>query len=155
MVRVDLDTLLRGVAIDGELCEIAGFGPVAVSVIEELIANDNAFVVGVLTKSTKVLGVYRRRRRPNVAQVQALQFLYPTCAASGCGQRAALQNDHREDWARTKFTVFDLCDRLCPHHHRLKTDHGWGLVSGIGKRAFVSPDDPRHPRHERRGGGSQ
>ncbi len=145
MIRVDLDTLLRGVAIEGELCEIAGYGPVPVSVIEELVANDNAFVVGVLTKSSQVLGVYRRRRRPNVAQVSALQFLYPTCAASGCGQRTGLQNDHREDWARIKVTVFDLCDRLCPHHHRLKTNHGWGLVEGSGKRAFVAPEDPRHP----------
>jgi hypothetical protein len=56
-----------------------------------------------------------------------------------------LQYDHRQDWARTKFTVFDLLDRLCPHHHRLKTDHGWQLVEGVGKRAFVPPGDRRHP----------
>jgi hypothetical protein len=38
MIRVDLDALLRGVALEGELCEIAGYGPVPVSVIEDLLA---------------------------------------------------------------------------------------------------------------------
>jgi hypothetical protein len=145
MVRVDLDTLLRGVAIEGELCEIAGYGPVPVSVIEDLSRNGNAVLVGILTKSTQVLGVYRHRRRPSTYQASALQFLYPSCAVAGCGARVGLQSDHRKDWSRTKFTVFDLLDRLCGHHHRLKTEKGWGLVEGSGRRAFVPPHDPRHP----------
>jgi hypothetical protein len=57
-----------------------------------------------------------------------------------------LQRDHREDWAATKFTLLDFLDLLCPHHHSLKTRNNWGLVEGQGKRAFVPPDDPRHPR---------
>ena len=36
MIRVDLDSLLRGFPIEGELCEIDGYGPVPVSVIEDL-----------------------------------------------------------------------------------------------------------------------
>ena len=28
-----------------------------------------------------------------------------------------------------------------------KSLDGWALVEGRGKRAFVPPDDPRHPRH--------
>jgi hypothetical protein len=44
-------------------------------------------------------------------------------------------------------TVFELLDRLCKMHHDLKTYQGWGLVEGKGKRAFVAPEDPRHPRH--------
>ena len=31
--------------------------------------------------------------------------------------------------------------------HDKKTSLGWALVDGTGKRAFVAPDDPRHPRH--------
>jgi hypothetical protein len=147
MIRVDLDSLLRGFPIEGELCEIIGYGPIPVSVIEELVANDNAFVVGVLTKAEQLLGVYHRRRRPNAYQQSALDFLYPSCAVAGCSARVGLQSDHRVDWAKTKFTVFDLLDRLCPHHHALKTRKGWALVAGTGKRAFVPPDDPRHPRH--------
>jgi hypothetical protein len=145
MIRVDLDSLLRGYPIDGELCEVAGYGPIPVSAVENLLAADNTFVVGLLTKAEELVGVYHHRRRPNAHQRSALDFLYPACAAAGCTARAGLQYDHREDWAKTKFTVFDLLDRLCPHHHSLKTRKGWGLVEGRGKRPFVAPDDPRHP----------
>lgn len=150
ILRVDLDTLLRGVVAEGELCEIAGYGPVPVSVVEDLIASGGALVAAVLTKARQIVGVYHFGRRPNAVQATALDFLYPWCAVKGCNARAGLQSDHREDWVKTKFTVFDLLDRLCPHHHRLKTHKGWALVEGTGRREFVPPDDPRHPRSRTR-----
>jgi hypothetical protein len=150
MVRVDFDALLRGFPIEGELCEIVGYGPVPVSVVEGFMANDNAFLVGLMTKSHQLVGVHHYGRRPNAHQQSALDFLYPCCAVAGCPARAALQYDHREDWSTTKITSFDLLDRLCVHHHGLKTRRGWALVEGTGKRAFVPPDDPRHPRFMRR-----
>jgi hypothetical protein len=42
--------------------------------------------------------------------------------------------------------VFDWLDGHCCHHHDKKTLEGWALVEGVGKRAFVPPDDPRHPK---------
>jgi hypothetical protein len=150
MIRVDLDTLLRGVPLKGELCEIAGYGPVPVSVIEELIARENPFLVGILTKAEQIIGVYHHRRRPTTHQKSGLDFVHPTCAAAGCNARAGLQYDHREDWAKTKYTVYDLLDRLCTHHHNLKTRNNWNLVAGTGKRRFVPPDDPDHPRQTSR-----
>ena len=146
LVRVDLDTVLRGVVAEGELCEIVGYGPVAVSLVQELIENGQASVAVVLTRAQQIQGVYQFGRRPNAVQATALDFLYPMCAALGCNARSGLQSDHREDWIKTKFTIFDLLDRLCPHHHRLKTHKGWALVEGSGRRAFVPPSDPRHPR---------
>ncbi|MGH9125348.1 MAG: hypothetical protein ACRDZ8_11570, partial [Acidimicrobiales bacterium] len=50
-------------------------------------------------------------------------------------------------WADTHITLLEWLDLLCTHHHRLKTIYGWALIAGTGKRAFVPPDDPRHPRH--------
>jgi hypothetical protein len=146
MVRVDLDALLRGVAREGELCEIAGYGAVPVSVIEDLLATENPFIIGLLTRGQALTGVYHHGRHPNAHQRSALDFLYPTCAVEGCSSRAGLQYDHREDFAKTRITAFDLLDRLCGHHHRMKTHEGWALIEGRGKRAFVPPDDPRHPR---------
>jgi len=147
MVRVDLDTLLRGAPCSGELCEIVGFGAISVSTIEDLLANGNTFVVGVLTRAKEVVGIYHHGRHPNAHQKSALDFVYPTCAVSGCVSRAGLQSDHRKEWSKTHYTVLDLLDRLCPHHHRLKTHQGWALVEGSGKRDLVGPSDPRHPRH--------
>jgi hypothetical protein len=147
MIRVDLDALLRGVPLEGELCEIAGYGPVPVSVIEDLLGTENPFIIGLLTNSQELIGVYHHGRHPNAHQRSALDFLYPTCAAQGCSSRAGLQYDHRQDFAKTKITAFDLLDRLCGHHHRKKTHQGWALTDGRGKRPFVPPDDPRHPRH--------
>jgi hypothetical protein len=149
MVRVDLDVLLRGVALEGELCEIAGYGPVPVSVVEDLLVTETPFIIGILTKAQALVGVYHHGRHPNVYQRSALDFLYPTCAAEGCSSRDGLQYDHRHDYAETRFTAFDLLDRLCRYHHRKKTQDGWALVEGKGKRAFVPPSDARHPRFSR------
>ena len=147
MVRIDLAALLRGYPMNGELCEICGYGPVAVSAVRDLLDTGDAFLAAVVTSGEQVIGVAHLRRRPNAAQQTALEFLYPSCAVEGCSASTWLQNDHRLDWASSHLTVFDLLDRLCNHHHTRKTLEGWSLVEGRGKRPFVPPDDPRHPRH--------
>ena len=147
-INVDFTALMRGVTIEGETCEIAGYGPVPVSVVERLLETENPFIVGIITKGKKVVGVYHRGRRPNAHQQSALDFLYPVCAALGCNA-STLDYEHRKGFAKTRITMFDFLDKLCSHHHRLKTLKGWALVEGTGKRPFVPPDDPRHPRFNR------
>jgi hypothetical protein len=151
IVRVDLGTLLRGYPVTGETCEFCGYGPVAVSAVRDLIESGDPFLAAVATKGEAVVGVAHLGRRPTARQQSALEWLYPACAAEGCpalGQH--LQTDHRVDWADTHYTMVDLLDRLCGHDHHLKTHEGWALVEGHGKRPFVPPDDPRHPRHHPR-----
>ena len=150
LARVDLTALLRGYPIGDETCELAGYGPVAVSALRDLLDTGDPFLVAVVTKGEEVVGVAHLGRRPTARHRSALEWLYPTCAAEGCNALTFLEFDHRDDWAETHRTVFDLLDRLCSHHHDLKTTEGWGLVEGRGKRAFVPPDDPRHPRHHAR-----
>jgi hypothetical protein len=149
LVRVDLDTLFRGYPSEGETCELVGYGPIAVSALEDLAASRSPFVAAILTRAKALVGVAHLGRRPTAHQQSALEWLYPSCAAVGCPAQAHLQRDHRIDWADSHITVLDFLDLLCPHHHRLKTTEGWALVAGRGKRAFVPPADPRHPRHER------
>ena len=100
-----------------------------------------------VTNGHKLSGVVHFGRRPSAFEQTGLEWIYPTCAAQGCSQKAHLQRDHRVDWATTHTTAFDLLDLLCSHHHGLKTRESWALVEGRGKRAFVPPDDPRHPQH--------
>jgi hypothetical protein len=141
--------LLRGYPLAGEVAELVGFGPVAVSAIRDLIDSGDPFLTAVATKGVDVVGVAHLGRRPTAHQRTALEWLYPTCAVQGCSAVARLEMDHREDWAATHFTLLSLIDRLCSHHHRLKTRENWALVEGRGKRAFVPPADLRHPRHAR------
>lgn len=148
VIRVDYDVLLRGYPLEGELCDIPGYGPIAVSLIEDLMATGNVFIAVAFMKALEVKSVYHHGRRPNAYQKTALELIYPECAVKGCNVRYGLQYDHREDWVKTHYTVLDLLDGLCQHHHKLKTHKGWALVEGRGKRDFVPPDDPRHPRNK-------
>ena len=151
VVRLDHSALIRGYAANGEACEIAGFGPVSPQFVLDMMDTGDPFLKAVVTKGHDVAGVTHLGRRPNAHQQTALDWLFPSCAAEGCGTRAAfLQTDHREGWAATHVTVLGLLDRLCRFHHDLKTYQGWALVEGRGKRALVPPADPRHPRHGRR-----
>ena len=147
LVRVDLTRLLGMSAGDDEVCELAGYGPIAPSAIRDLLDTEDPFLAAVVTKGKDVVGVAHLGRRPNAHQQTALEWLYPTCAAEGCNSLAFLENDHRQDWSKTHMTIFEWLDRLCGHHHDLKTTENWALVEGRGKRAFVPPDDPRHPRN--------
>ena len=144
--RVDFPAWLRGYPVDGEVMELVGFGPVAASAIDEAIAA-GGFLAAVITKGERLTGVAHLSRAPSAKQQSALEWLYPTCAAAGCSAVARLERDHRVDWADTHLTMLDWLDRLCSHHHALKTRKNWMLVDGRGKRAFVPPDDPRHPWH--------
>jgi len=147
LVRVDLAALLRGYPTGGEVCEIAGYGPVAVSALRDLLDTEDPFLAAIVTKGEQVVGVSHLGRRPRAHQQSALEWLYPTCAVEGCNSLAYLEVDHRADWSQTHVTVLEWCDRHCSHHHYLKTAENWSLVEGHGKRAFVPPDDPRHPRN--------
>jgi ribosomal protein S13 len=147
LVRIDYDTWLRGVPADGETCELVGYGPIAVSAVRDLVATGDPFVAAILSRGERLVGVAHLGRQPTALQKTALEWLYPSCAVLSCGAIAHLETDHREDWAATHFTALDLLDRLCHHHHGLKTRENWALLDGRGKREFVPPTDPRHPRH--------
>jgi hypothetical protein len=144
--RVDWTAWLRGYPVEDEVMELIGFGPVAASTIDDALAA-GGFVAAVITKGQQLTGVAHLGRAPTATQQSALEWLYPSCAALGCAQVARLQRDHRIDWAKTHITMLDWLDLLCPHHHDLTTRKNWQLVEGTGKRAFVEPDDPRHPHH--------
>jgi hypothetical protein len=147
--RADHEALVRGYPVDGEVCEVAGLGPVSTQAILDVMDSGDPVLKAVVTRGQDVAGVAHLGRRPTAHQQSALDWLFPTCAAEGCGTRAArLETDHRLEWAKSHFSVLGLLDRLCKFHHHLKTYQGWALVPGPGKRAFVAPDEPRHPGND-------
>ena len=144
LIRADLEAFWRGHVEGDELCEITGVGPVPVARAKELLTE--AVLNVVITKGTDVLNVTNLHRRANAAQRAALLWESPQCRVEGCS-RMRTEIDHRTDWVITKTTRLDNLDPLCDHHHDLKTNDGWSLIEGVGRRAFVPPDDPRHPRN--------
>ena len=148
IIRADLEALKRGSIEGDEVCEIAGYGPVPVSVLHEWLPE--ASIAIVFTKGVDVANVTHLGRSVTVAQQVALWWQSPTCTRLGCNRTFRLENDHREDWAQTHHTRLDETDPVCGHDHDLKTYKGWAFVEGTGKRDMVAPHDPRHPKNQPR-----
>jgi hypothetical protein len=144
LLHVPFEALTRGAAEGEELCEIVGVGPIPVRVARELLGD--AILKLVITKGVDVANVVHLGRGATAAQRIAVLWSKPKCANEACSSMF-VQLDHRDPWAHTHHTQLDEIDPLCPHDHDLKTSHGWLLVEGTGRRAFVPPTDPRHPRN--------
>jgi hypothetical protein len=122
----------------------AGVGPVPVAVAREVLGD--AILKLVITKGVDVANVVHLGRGPTAAQRVALLWRSPKCANEACS-RTITETDHTEPWVVTRHTVLGQLEPLCGFDHWLKTHCGWSLVTGNGPRAFVPPDDPRHPRN--------
>jgi hypothetical protein len=142
LVRVDLPALRRGTSEPGEVCEIAGYGPIPVTTAARLM--NEAFLALVVTKGKDVLNVTHLGRQFTEHQKTALEWRDPECQVLGCASTVRLERDHREDWADTHTTRGPAADRLCHHHHGLKT-LGWQLEAGNGKRRIHPPTNQTAP----------
>ncbi len=139
LVRCDLAALQRGRTSDDELCEIAGLGAVPVRTAVDLLGDATWKLI--ITRGVDVANVTTLSRKASAAMLAALQWRSPVCTAEGCG-RTILQIDHRVPWAETHHTTLQELDRLCSHHHALKTRDDWTLVDGDGVRPMEPPGDP-------------
>jgi hypothetical protein len=143
LMRIDLGALVRGRAEGDELCEVAGVGPIPVRTARELLGD--SIVKLVITNGVDVANVTHLGRGPTAAQRVALLWNSAGCVVKGCTRTIGIETDHRVPWADDRVTELANLDRLCGHHHDLKTRHGWALVPGTGKRPMVPPGDPDHP----------
>src|SRR3954451_20389634 len=146
--RCDVAAAKRGWVEPGEVCDLIGHGPVPVSVVRDLVEHQDPFIAAVVTKGVDVISVTHLGRNPTAYQLTALLWQQPECTRFGCNRTARLENDHRDDWAKTRRTPTEGIDPLCHHHHALKTRYEWALVEGKGKRAMVPKDHPDHPKNK-------
>lgn len=137
ILRADAAALRRGHTLPGEMCDIAGVGPVPVAALRELLPD--AAIALVIQDGVDAVNVTNISRRANVIQQIVLHLLNIGCTRSGCSATEHLQVDHRDDWHRVQVTELTNLDWLCPHDHRLKTHQGWLLEPGTGKRAMYPP----------------
>lgn len=124
-VVIDLDTLLG--LRDGS-AELVGYGPVAASIVRELLRQDGTTIRRLVTDPlTGVLVDYGRTRyRPDALFTGLLEARDRTCRFPGC-MRVALRcdKDHRCPWDGGGETSTLNMHSLCRRHHRLKTLHGY------------------------------
>ena len=136
MVRVDLSALLRGHAVEGELCEIDGQGPIPVPMARDM-ANDS-FLRLVFHRAGDIRAVSHLGRTINRTLRTALVHRDRTCVVPGCGVSFGLEIDHVIPVAENGPTALDNLALLCGHHHFLKTYEGWTLARD-GTEADGSP----------------
>jgi hypothetical protein len=125
MVRVDLDALLRGHALPGEVCEIDNQGPIPVATARDL-ANDS-FLRLVFHRVGDIRAVSHFGRTINRHLRTALAYRDRCCVVPGCGVPFGLEIDHVIPFAEGGPTELDNLALLCHHHHYIKTYEGWTL----------------------------
>ncbi|MFN8016490.1 MAG: hypothetical protein U0P45_00015 [Acidimicrobiales bacterium] len=143
IIRIDWEALMRGHTVAGETCDIPGLGPLPVSAVRELM--EDAFLAAIVTKGRDVHTVAHLGRGLNAHQRTAIEWTGTICSNIACNRTVAVQMDHNLPWAQDQRTKLDNIDPLCPHHHQLKTHHGWHLEPGTGRRRFLPPDQPDGP----------
>jgi hypothetical protein len=142
LVHVSAEALRRGTTTTGEICEIAGIGPVPVEAVRELLGE--GCMEFVLTEGTDVRAVTRASRDLAQKTATALAARDRVCVVPGCGKRLGLEADHcKVDFARGGATSIDNLARLCGPHHAMKTHGGWKLGGGPGYWTWTPP--PRAP----------
>jgi hypothetical protein len=142
IVRVDHTALIRGEVGSGEICEIAGIGPVDIATVRNWVEGD-AFKAAIVTDGTDIRSVVHLGRQPIELQRTALQWhTAGSCAIEGCSSTARLEIDHVAEWSATGRTTLDELARVCGHHHDLKTHHRYrfGPLGANGKRPLIPPD---------------
>lgn len=145
IVRVDHAALSRGWVEGGELCEIAGVGPVPVATVNAMLASGDPFVVALLTRGVDVGAVVHLGRQARAVQRTALEWLHPVCAWPDCNNRARLEIDHRTPWAILAETTVDGAQRLCSHHHHaVKTPDDLAAIAAH-RNGRPPPQPPQQP----------
>ena len=138
IARIDLEALNRGRVEGEETCEIAGVGPVAVSVVRSMLSE--AFLALVITDGVDVLNVTHLGRQVTATQRTALEARGCSCEREGCASTHLLDIDHNEGWALTHDTRIEDLSWFCWHCHGLKTRHDLRATGPPGARRFITRD---------------
>jgi hypothetical protein len=141
IVRVDAAALRRGWVEPGEMCEIAGVGPVSVDTARELLGE--WYVRLLVTDGTDVTTITGRHRHVP-ARVEAALFERDlSCVVPHCGVTIGLETHHWQVEVRSQGpTVLDNLCRLCSVHHDMASNAGWTIRGGPGHWEWVGPDWP-------------
>ena len=142
--RIDHTAFTRGHTVPGEICEIVGIGPVPVSVVQRL-ANDAIFKA-LITDGTDIRSISHLSRVIPVRLRTGVEELQPECVIGGCHVSRHLEIDHNIPVEEQGPTALWNLNRLCHHHHRVKTTQKMRLAGeGLNKHLIAGPRPPPDP----------
>lgn len=142
-LNVDSAPLANGHAKPGERCELAGIGPIPVTVARKLV--EDSLVSLIVQDGDEVVAASRATRTIPAKLRRAVESRYPTCGAKSCANDRFLQIDHVHALADGGLTEDGNLWRLCPHHHALKTHRAWKVIGTTHDWDLVPPDHPDPP----------
>ncbi len=152
IVRIDASALRRGWVVPGEMCEIAGVGPVSVDTARELLGE--WYFRLLVTDGTDVTTITGRHRHVPARVEAALFERDRTCVVPQCNMTFGLETHHWQIEVRANgpTNLENLC-RLCSVHHDMASTSGWVIRGGPGQWEWVGPswrvsDELRHTRRQ-------
>ncbi len=138
-VRMDHAALVRGHTDEGEVCEIAGVGPIPVEVARSMMAD--AFVAAIVTDGQDVLSVSHLGRTVHSRVRTALwERDQGCCVVPGCNDDGPLAIDHISEYRHGGPTELQNLCLLCKWHHYLKTHHGYKIKRLKGSWIWEGPN---------------
>ena len=150
-IRVDIDALKRGHTENGEICEIAGVGPIPVATATEYLGE--AFLKLLVIDGTDIRTIAHMGRALPAKLRTAVEERDRVCQVPTCDMSIGLEIDHIVPFAEGGPTTFENLVRLCKRHHLQKTHDGYRLLervpgasSGVGQLASEPRWEWRPPR---------
>lgn len=136
VVHVSQEAFARGSTRPGERCEIEGAGPIPVSSAHRL--SSDAIVKALVTDGIDITRVVSLGRSVPAALATGLGVRDPVCVIEGCEVDRHLEIDHNVPYAQGGPTSYENNDRVCGHHHALKTRHDLRRLGPRGRQRLVT-----------------
>ncbi|AKL72990.1 protein of unknown function DUF222/HNH endonuclease [Actinobacteria bacterium IMCC26256] len=124
-IRVDIDALKRGHTENGEVCEIAGVGPIPVATATEYLGE--AFLKLLVLDGVDIRTVAHMGRAIPAPLRTALEERDRVCQVPTCDMSIGLEIDHIKPFAEGGAASLENLVRLCKRHHLQKTHDGYRL----------------------------
>jgi hypothetical protein len=125
-IRVDIDALKRGHTEHGEVCEIAGVGPIPVATATEYLGE--AFLKLLILDGVDIKTVAHMGRHIPAPLRTAVEERDQVCQVPTCDMSIGLEIDHIKPFAEGGAASLENLVRLCKRHHLQKTHDGYRLV---------------------------
>ncbi len=124
-IRIDIDALKRGRTENGEICEIAGVGPIPVATATEYLGE--AFLKLLILDGTEIKTIAHMGRAIPAKLRTAVEERDRVCQVPTCDVTLGLEIDHIKPFAEGGPASLENLVRLCKRHHLQKTHDGYRL----------------------------